>query len=195
MSDSFFRERAGLYYDSDDSFGYESDVDPAPPRGNVSNEPEDYSHLVGEELDDFFRSGFFESREEDDDRDTNGKYGGSDNEVTDSPKIIVFIVEGLRKQIDSDSYAQLEVPRSKIIHIPLVAEQAINDSQPYNGLLNQAKRLLNIVSSHLASDVSDTSPIALGFLASDLAASIVKKVTLKMVNNLSQAKTRLTYRI
>ncbi|KAL6691315.1 ankyrin repeat-containing domain protein [Trichoderma pleuroticola] len=148
MSDSFFRERAGLYYDSDD---------------------------IGEELDDFFRSGFFESLEEDDDGDTNGKYGGSDNEVTDSPKIIIFIVEGLRKQIDSDSYAHLEVPRSKIIHIPLAAQQAINDSQPYNGLLNQANRLLNIVLSHLPSDASNTSPMALGFLASDLAASIVKK--------------------
>lgn len=72
-----------------------------------------------------------------------------------------------------------------MVHIPLVAEQAINESDPYNGMMNQAKSLLNIVVSHLASDTSDASdvsPIALGFWASDLAASIVKKVTLKSVN-------------
>lgn len=82
MSDSFFRKKAGLYYDSEDSFEWESDV------GNASNEPEDSSILVGEEVDDFFRSGFFESCEEDDDKYTDGNHDGGDNEVTDSPNIM-----------------------------------------------------------------------------------------------------------
>ncbi|KAL6796231.1 ankyrin repeat-containing domain protein [Trichoderma sp. SZMC 28013] len=133
------------------------------------------SILVGEEVDDFFRSGFFESCEEDDDKYTDGNHDGGDNEVTDSPNIIIFIVEGLDNRINWELYGQLDVPRSKMIHIPLVAEQGINDADPYNGMVNQAKSLLNILLSHVESDSSDTSPIAIGFWASDLAASIVKK--------------------
>lgn len=82
-----------------------------------------------------------------------------------------------------------------MIHIPLVAEQGINDADPYNGMVNQAKSLLNILLSHVESDSSDTSPIAIGFWASDLAASIVKKVTLKRVKYLSEAVPQLTHRI
>ncbi|KAL5089035.1 hypothetical protein Trisim1_005892 [Trichoderma cf. simile WF8] len=175
MSGSFFRERAGLYYDSDESFGYESDIDPASPHGNVSNEAEDSSCPVGEELDDFFRSGFLQSDEEDGDAYTANECDGSDSDGTDSPKAIIFIVEGLRKQIDCGLYAQIEVPRSNIIHIPLVAEQAITGANPYNGMMDQARNLLNIVLSHMASDDSDKSSVAIAFWASDLAVSIVKK--------------------
>ncbi|KAL6835724.1 ankyrin repeat-containing domain protein [Trichoderma sp. SZMC 28015] len=149
MSGSFFRERAGLYYDSDE---------------------------IGEELDDFFRSGFLQSDEEDGDAYTANECDGSDSDGTDSPKAIIFIVEGLRKQIDCGLYAQIEVPRSNIIHIPLVAEQAITGANPYNGMMDQARNLLNIVLSHMASDDSDKSSVAIAFWASDLAVSIVKKV-------------------
>ncbi len=86
MSDFFFRERAGLYYDSDESFGYESDIDPASPHGNVSNETENSSRPVGEELDDFIRLGFLESEEEDGDAYTANECNGSDSDGTDSPK-------------------------------------------------------------------------------------------------------------
>lgn len=85
------------------------------------------------------------------------------------------------------------MPRSNIIHIPLVAEQAITGANPYNGMMDQARNLLNIVLSHMASDGSDKSSVAIAFWASDLAASIVKKVTFKMANNLSKAVLRLTH--
>ncbi|QYS92804.1 hypothetical protein H0G86_000200 [Trichoderma simmonsii] len=202
MSDSTLRPLTVFHYDSDESFSLELDTDPEPPQGNVFNQREDSSRPVEEKLDASFPSGFFKSCEEDDDEYMDGSHvEGGDNEVADSPKIIIFVVEGLGKQIDWELYGRFEVPGSKMIHIPLVAAQAINKSDPYNGMMNQAKSLLNIVMSHLASDASDAShpshasPIAVGFWASDLATSIVKKVTLKSVNYLSEAESRLTHRV
>lgn len=84
MSNSFFRERAGLYYGSDESFGYESDIDPASSHGNVSNETGDSSRPVDEELDDFVRLGFLQSDEEDGGAYTANDCDGSDSHGTDS---------------------------------------------------------------------------------------------------------------
>lgn len=88
MSDSFFRHRAGLYYDSDESFGFESDIDPASPHGNISNETGDSSRPVDEELDDFVRLGFLQSDEEDGNAYTANECDGSDSDGTDSPKAL-----------------------------------------------------------------------------------------------------------